>query len=302
MSKPREAKKILQALGMPDKLQSDLCCKVFLGLCGLKPDGNWSEITNDWVRIYDILFFMSGSYGVKDAMDHRNEIRTKVLRNFLLMALIEDNGLATNNSNHRYRMTEEFFALVHTFQTEEWDQQLQRFLQSHDKLVDIYKAKRDKKVEPIRLYGKEYPLSPNRHSELQKAVMESFVPRFVSNSECLYLKDSPQQGFVINEDRLSELGFHVTDHKNMPDIILYREDKDWMYFVESVTNMGPMNQGRVAELMEMAASVRSGKIFITAFLNFLAYKKFSDSLAWKTRVWIAEMPEHVIYLDEDQVL
>ncbi len=37
----------------------------------------------------------------------------------------------------------------------------------------------------------------------------------------------------------------------MPDVVLYREDKDWIYFVESVTSVGPMDFKRILEITEM---------------------------------------------------
>ena len=39
--------------------------------------------------------------------------------------------------------------------------------------------------------------------------------------------------FVKNVAKLTELGFEITLYDKMPDVVLYREDKDWMYFVES---------------------------------------------------------------------
>ena len=88
----------------------------------------------------------------------------------------------------------------------------------------------------------------------------------------------------------------------MPDVVLYREDKDWLYFVESVTSVGPMDPKRILEITEMTKDVTAGKIFVTAFPDFQTYKKFSEKLAWETEVWIAEMPEHMIHLDGDKFL
>lgn len=52
----------------------------------------------------------------------------------------------------------------------------------------------------------------------------------------------------------------------------------------------------------MTENVTAGKIFVTAFLDFKTYKKFSEVLAWETEVWIAEMPEHMIHLNGDKFL
>ena len=52
----------------------------------------------------------------------------------------------------------------------------------------------------------------------------------------------------------------------------------------------------------MTKDVTAGKIFVTAFLDFGTYKKFADSLAWDTEVWISDMPDHMIHLNGDRFM
>lgn len=42
---------------------------------------------------------------------------------------------------------------------------------------------------------------------------------------------------------------------------------EWLYFIESVTSVGPMDNKRIVELQELTKNVKSGKIFVTAFLD-----------------------------------
>ena len=107
---------------------------------------------------------------------------------------------------------------------------------------------------------------------------------------------------VKNVEKLKELGFEITLHDKMPDVVLYREDKDWIYFVESVTSVDSMDPKRILEITEMTKDVTTGKIFVTAFLDFKTYKKFANELAWETEAWIAEMPEHMIHLNGDRFM
>ena len=88
----------------------------------------------------------------------------------------------------------------------------------------------------------------------------------------------------------------------MPDVVLYCEDKDWIYFIEAVTSVGPIEPKRIKEIEKMTVKVKSGKIYITAFLDFKTFKKFSEVLAWETEVWISDMPEHMIHLDGDKFM
>lgn len=108
--------------------------------------------------------------------------------------------------------------------------------------------------------------------------------------------------FLCYHEKLIDLYASKKKMTMMPDVVLYREDKDWIYFVESVTSVGPMDPKRILEIEEMTKDVTAGKIFVTAFLDFKTYKKFAEELAWETEVWIAEMPEHMIHLNGDRFM
>ena len=302
MDKIDEARVLLKMLGMPKTQQADICCYVLLAMAGIKPDTLWKDAGNEWIRIHDIIQFANTYYGSTYAENSRETFRKQALHHFRNAALVEDNGKATNSPNYRYRLTEETLQMVRTFQTSEWQKSVSRFLEYHEKLVDMYASKKKMTMMPVRINGADFQFSIGRHNELQKAIIQEFAPRFAPNSECLYVGDTIEKDLVKNVDKLKELGFEITLHDKMPDVVLYREDKDWIYFVESVTSVGPMDAKRILEITEMTKSVAAGKIFVTAFLDFKTYKRFSENLAWETEVWIAEMPEHMIHLNGDKFL
>ena len=302
MDKINEARELLKMLGMPKTQQADICCYVLLAMAGIKPDTLWKDAGNEWIRIHDIIQFANTYYGSTYAENSRETFRKQALHHFRNAALVEDNGKATNSPNYRYRLTEETLQMVRTFQTSEWQKSVSRFLEYHEKLVDMYASKKKMTMMPVRINGADFQFSIGRHNEMQKAIIEEFAPRFAPNSECLYVGDTIEKDLVKNVDKLKELGFEITLHDKMPDVVLYREDKDWIYFVESVTSVGPMDAKRILEITEMTKNVVAGKIFVTAFLDFKTYKRFSETLAWETEVWIAEMPEHMIHLNGDKFL
>ncbi len=302
MDKIDEARVLLKMLGMPKTQQADICCYVLLAMAGIKPDTLWKDAGNEWIRIHDIIQFANTYYGSTYAENSRETFRKQALHHFRNAALVEDNGKATNSPNHRYRLTEETLQMVRTFQTSEWQKSVSRFLEYHEKLVDMYASKKKMTMMPVRINGADFQFSIGRHNELQKAIIQEFAPRFAPNSECLYVGDTIEKDLVKNVDKLKQLGFEITLHDKMPDVVLYREDKDWIYFVESVTSVGPMDSKRILEISEMTKNVTAGKIFVTAFLDFKTYKRFSETLAWETEVWIAEMPEHMIHLNGDKFL
>lgn len=302
MDKIKSAKEFLYAVGMPERQQSDICCYTLLALSGMKPDMEWSSASNEWIRIHDIIQFTRENYGVIYAENSRETIRKQALHHFRMAALIEDNGKATNSPNYRYRLTNEVLSMIQAFDTDEWQSNLQKFLTYHQRLVDKYASKKQMRMMDVKINGQDFSFSPGKHNRLQKAIIEEFAPRFAPDTECLYVGDTIVKDLVKNERKLQDLGFEITLHDKMPDVILYNADKDWLYFIESVTSVGPMDAKRVIEIADLTREVVSGKIFVTAFLDFKTYKRFSASLAWETEVWIAEMPEHMIHLDGDRFL
>lgn len=300
--KVEEAREFLKTIGMPKAQQTDLCCYVILAMAGIKPDMSWSEATNEWIRIHDMIQFVNTFYGVSYAENSRETFRKQALHSFRTAALIEDNGKATNSPNYRYRLTEETVELLKTMQTPEWEIVLKRFFCYHKKLIDVYASKKQMTMMPVNINGEDFKFSTGKHNELQKDIIEEFAPRFAPNSECLYVGDTTKKDLVKNVDKLKALGFEITLHDKMPDVVLYREDENWIYFVESVTSVGPMDPKRILEITEMTKDVTAGKIFVTAFLDFKTYKKFAEELAWETEVWIAEMPDHMIHLDGDRFM
>jgi len=302
MSKLEEAKNILNELKVPPKQQSDLCGYVILAMADIKKNDKWSEATNKWIRIHDVIAFIRDFYGVSYAENSRETFRKQAMHHFRNAAFIEDNGKATNSPNYRYRLTDEMLFLVKTFQLNQWEEQKNIFLESHQNLIDLYSSKKAIKKMPVKINGNDFTFSPGKHNQLQKLIIEEFAPRFAENSECLYVGDTIQKDLVKNEKKLKELGFEITLHDKMPDIVLYSEDKNWIYFVESVTSVGAMEPKRIKEIEEMTENVLAGKIYVTAFLDFKTFKKFSESLAWETEVWIADMPDHMIHLNGDKFL
>ena len=302
MSKLEEAKNILNELKVPFKQQSDLCGYVILAMADIKKNDKWANATNKWIRIHDVIAFIREFYEVSYAENSRETFRKQAMHHFRNAAFIEDNGKATNSPNYRYRLTDEMLLLVKTIQSNLWEKQKNNFLKSHQNLIDLYSSKKAVRKMPVKINGSDFTFSPGKHNQLQKFIIEEFAPRFAENSECLYVGDTIQKDLVKNEEKLKELGFEITLHDKMPDVVLYSEDKNWIYFIESVTSVGAMEPKRIKEIEEMTENVSAGKIYVTAFLDFKTFKKFSESLAWETEVWIADMPDHMIHLNGDKFL
>ena len=302
MDKIEQAREILSELKVPDKQQADLCCLTLLSMANIKPSDNWKNANNNWVRIHDVINYVRDHYNISYAENSRETFRKQAIHHFRNAAFIEDNGMATNSPNYRYRLTDEMLNLIKCYGSRKWKLEKIRFLEEHDNLINLYSSNRAMLKIPIVINEELYNFSPGKHNELQKAILEEFVPRFAFNAECIYVGDTIKKDLVKNVERLRELGFSITLHDKMPDVILYAKEKNWLYFIEAVTSVGPIDPKRIVEIKDMTKDVVAGKIFITAFLDFKTFKKFSEILAWETEVWIADMPDHMIHLNGDKFL
>ncbi len=264
-----------------------------------KTDG-WEKATNEWMRIHDIIAFANKHYDVNYAENSRETFRKQALHHFRTAAIVEDNGKATNSPNYRWRLTAEFLEILRNINKSQAP--LKAFIKNHDSLIAIYASKKSMEKMAVNIDGRDFTFSKGKHNQLQKAIIEEFAPRFAPNSECLYVGDTIKKDLVKNEERLKTLGFDISLHDKMPDVVLFRADKNWLFFIEAVTSVGPMNPKRIQEITAMTNNVKAGKIFVTAFLDFKTYKKFSEDLAWDTEVWISEMPDHMIHLNGNNFL
>lgn len=302
MPKKDEAKEILSSLKMPIAQQSDICCYLLLAMAAITELSEWTDSTNDWIRIHDIIQFIETDYGVRYAENSRETFRKQGMHHFRNAAILEDNGKPTNSPNYRYRITDEVLMLLKKFKGDDWDIALNNFFANHKSLVELYSSKREMIKMPVLINGEEMTFTTGKHNKLQKIILEEFAPRFAPFSKCLYVGDTGKKDLHKDEKELHRLGFSITLHDKMPDVVLYRADKNWIYFIEAVTSVGPMDAKRIIEIENMTEKVKAGKIFVTAFLDFSTFKKFSNLLAWETEVWISDIPDHMIHMNGDKFL
>ena len=80
--KIEEARTFLEIIGMPKAQQSDLCCYVILAMAGIKPNTPWSQTTNEWIGIHDIIQFVNKFYKINYAENSRETVRKQALHRF----------------------------------------------------------------------------------------------------------------------------------------------------------------------------------------------------------------------------
>ena len=146
-------------------------------------------------------------------------------------------------------------------------------------------------------HDKDITLSPGEHSELIRAILENFVPRFASGSVLTYVGDTGCKWSHFDAALLANLGVHVDSHGKMPDVVLHYVEKNWLLLVEAVTSHGPVDGKRHSELAKLFAGSRAGLVYVTAFRNRAVMDRHLGKIAWETEVWVADAPSHLIHFN-----
>ena len=143
----------------------------------------------------------------------------------------------------------------------------------------------------------EVQISKGRHNQLLKAVVESFMPKFLLDGVCLYVGDALGHVVFQDNEKLLKLGVNLEGVRKFVDVIICSEDKGTVFFVKAVTASKPMSTRRMEAIQKLTQNVTVEKCFMTAFPDFATYVSFADKIAWNTAVWIAEIPDRLIHYD-----
>lgn len=310
-AKVREAQQILAALGLPAAQQNKIAAYTLLALAGVGPDDQWSAATGLSKRVSrGISDFIAASYNQIYKENTRETFRRQVLHQFIQAGLVAYNPdnphLPVNSPKAHYALTAEALALLQAFGTEAWAAQLASFHEQHEALTAQYAEARDHQRIALTLPdGRIVALSPGLHNEVQRAVLEEFIPAFAPGARLLYLGDTEQKHLFEDTEMLQRLGIPLSQHSKLPDVVLLQarhDGSEWLFLIEVVTSHGPVSPKRKMELQEMLQSCPAGPVYVTAFPDFKLFKKYSAALAWHTEVWIQEMPGNMIHFNGDRFL
>ncbi len=128
------------------------------------------------------------------------------------------------------------------------------------------------------------------------------MPRSGYDAEILYVGDTAKKFLHLEKNKLRELIFFELSDGELPEIVAYSEQKNWLYLIEAVHTSGIISNVRLLELKKLTEKCKADIIFITAFLDNNTFRKFAANIAWETEVWIADAPEHIINFDGEKFL
>lgn len=208
-----------------------------------------------------------------------------------------------NNPTRRYGLNPEFSELVRGFGTKGWESRASAFVAEHGSLaVRLSQPRTVSKTEIVLPGGEVLAFLGGPHNQLQKAIIEEFLPRFGYRAEVLYAGDTAKKYSFVKKERLTELKFFDIEESKLPDVIAYSAEKNWVYLVEAVYSSGPISPERRMVLCDLLKTCTAATVYLTAFLDRATFRKFAPDIAWETEVWIASDPDHMIHFNGEKFL
>ncbi|HLJ33878.1 MAG TPA: BsuBI/PstI family type II restriction endonuclease [Ktedonobacteraceae bacterium] len=307
MGKIQEAQRILRELGLPPAQQNEISALTLLALCNVSETMKWTQVSQQPITIHNLMAFMKQHYGRTYAENTREVVRRQVIHQFEQARIVDrnpdDHARPTNSPNTCYALTDSILNVLSQFGKQTWDDAITNFLEQHGALWEHYQRSRQAIALPLKLAdGSQVYFTPGKHNELQIAIIEKFGPRFAPNSTILYVGDAASKFVIYERERLEQLGVPITTHDKLLDIILYNEEKNWLYLIEAVTAHGPVSHKRKHELELLLKNCAAKRVYISAFLHSAEYRRHEANIAWETHVWIADRPEHMIHYNGDRLM
>jgi len=297
-----DAHQILISLGLPRAQQNERSALCLLAILNLTPGKGWKQAENPLIGITPIMDWARDHYQKEYKPNTRESVRRQTMHQFC------DAGVAcynpdkpdrpVNSPKAVYQIEPAALILLRTFGTPAWHDNLSAYLSERQTLVAKYAKEREQNRISVEIApGKEITLSPGEHSELIRAIIEDFAPRFAPGSVLVYAGDTGNKWGYFDAALLAELGVDVDSHGKMPDVVLHFVEKNWLLLVESVTSHGPVDGKRYAELAKLFASSKAGLVYVTAFPNRSIMGHYLPEIAWETEVWVADAPSHLIHFN-----
>ncbi len=298
---------ILDGIGMPRAQRNDRSALCLLALLNLTKGKPWAKAENPLIGITPMTEFALNHYGRRYAPNSRETFRRQTVHQLMAAGVVVSNpdnpARPVNSPKTTYQIEPEAFALVRSFNTTAWSKNLRAYLHKRPALAARYAKDRAMQKLAVRLIsGETIRLSPGPHSELIKAIIEEFAPRFVPGGALIYAGDTGEKWGYFDRKQLAELGVESGGHGKMPDVFLYDRRREWLLLIESVTSHGPVDSKRHEELQGLFASSRAGIVYVTAFPSRALMARYLREIAWETEVWCADAPSHLIHFNGERFL
>lgn len=313
-----EAQEILKTAGVPlgegelrtPRRQKRLALAL-LAVANIRPDSDWADANvqddgNDYaLATREIIAFWNEHYMESVSSGSYDDVRRKdliwLVEANIVLRSAKNPDASTNDPTRKYAVAEGARDLLRLYGREGWRTAVESFRASVGDLKAKLERRRAKAMLPVTLPdGTAIELTPGPHNEIQKAIVDAFLPRYGFNAEVLYIGDTTKKLLHLDKERLKDLGFFELAHDTLPDVVAYSREKNWIYLIEAVHSANPINCLRHLNLERLTKKCAAPRIYVSAFRDRATFRDWVADISWETEVWIAESPDHLIHFDGDK--
>lgn len=285
--KLKDAIEILKKFGMPSEQQNERTAYCLLSLLNVTPEKAWKNAESPLVGITPMMTFAKEYYNKIYAPNSRETFRRFSTHQLVQAGIVLYNpdkpDRPVNSPKAVYQISPEALKVIKAFETSDFEPLLTDFIQNQSTLAAQYAHERKMNMVSVTIKKNHMiQISPGKHSELIRDIIEQLAPRFLPNSTLIYVGDTGEKWGYYDQELAGNLLFNVQEHGKMPDVILYVEDKRWLVLIESVTSHGPVDSKRYIELEELFSNVIADKVYISAFPDKKTFTHYVQDIAWET--------------------
>jgi len=294
-------------IGTPRRLER--MAIAFLAACDIKSINDFPKAkdlnSGFTLKTRDIIIYVNKHFNEDISSGSYDDIRRKDLKLLTIAGIVLQSSpnSATNDSTRGYCINPIYAELIRSFSQKYWDESVKKKLKSVESLSQKLKRQRQiSKIQVTLTSGRKLNFSVGEHNDLQKSIIEDFLPRYGFGAEVLYVGDTADKYLLLEKEKLKELDFFNISHDELPDVIAYSINKNWLFLIEAVHSSGPISEIRLLQLQKLVEKCKAEIVYVTAFQNRSKFRQFIADIAWETEVWIADNPDHLVHFNGDKFL
>lgn len=298
---------ILQDLGLDAERSNDRSAMTLMALAHLDESIGWEHSTDERYTTRQIMDWIRDRLGVGYAPNTRETIRRFTLHQFYEGGVVyyndDDPTRPTNSPKNCYRITPNALSAIRAYTTVEYDGAVQHFKSEVETWVEQQAEERDMARIPVRMPdGSEVNLSAGGQNALIKKMVEEFCPRFVPGGIVLFIDDTDKAMGDVVASTMKRLNIKIPKHGKAPDLIVWDDNKGWLFLMEACSTHGPIDVVRKRELRRLFKDAKGAPVYVSCFPSRAIMRQYLTELAWETEAWCANDPTHMVHLDGERFL
>ncbi len=303
-----DTRRILQDLGMDAERSNERSAMTLLALAHLDETTGWEHATDERYTTRQIMDWIRDRLGMEYAPNTRETIRRFTLHQFFEGGVVyyndDDPTRPTNSPKNCYRLTPNALAAIQSYGVaDEYDKAIRRFRDEVETWVEQQAEARDMARIPVRMPdGSEVHLSAGGQNVLIKKMVEEFCPIFIPGGIVLFIDDTDKAMGDVVSSTMKRLNIDIPEHGKAPDLIVWDDNKGWLFLMEACSTHGPIDVVRKRELRRLFKGAKGSPVYVSCFPSRAIMRQYLTELAWETEAWCADTPTHMVHLDGERFL